>query len=74
MERISTVRNQLTSQESKIVTDSSSWFGYDTLLGEKASTLAKRIRPVFESGILKQIEPYIENATFPEELVEVVKA
>lgn len=74
MERISSLHNQLTGNASKIIEDSSSWFGYDDLIGEKAKTLAKRLRPVFESGILKQVEPYIESASFPEELVEVVKA
>lgn len=74
MNRISGVNNQLTGSTAKVVEDSSSWFGYSDLLGEKASTLAKRLRPVFESGILKQIVPYIESASFPDELVEIVKA
>lgn len=74
MERLSGISNQLTGNASKVIEDSSSWFGFNDLLGEKASALAKRLRPVFESGILKQIVPYIETASFPEELVEVVKA
>lgn len=75
MQRVSNISKQVTGNSTpNVVADSAEWFGFNELMGAKADSLRKRLRPVFESGILKQILPHIENATFPEELIEIFKA
>lgn len=75
MQRLNNITSQVTAKRTpQVVQDSAEWFGFNELMGAKANDLRKRLRPVFESGILKQILPHIENATFPEELVEIFKA
>ena len=74
MQRINNISQQATaSRTPNVVQDSAEWFGFNELMGKKANALRKRLRPVFESGIMKQILPHIENATFPEELIEIFK-
>lgn len=76
MERISNISNSLTKAKRShpAVNNSAEWFGFYDLLGDKAARLAKRLRPVLEAGIKNQILQHIENATFPEELVSMLKA
>jgi alkylation response protein AidB-like acyl-CoA dehydrogenase len=75
MQRLNAINKKLTGRTAgRPIEDSAEWFGFAELMGEKANTLRKRLRPVFESGILNQILPHIENATFPEEVVEILKA
>lgn len=75
MNRVNAISKQVTGKRTpKVVSDSAEWFGFSELMGDKANHLRKRLRPVFESGIVKQILPHVENATFPEELVEILKA
>ena len=74
MQRINSISKQVTAESTKIVGDSSEWFGFSNLMGEKANTLRKRIRPVLELGIIHQIIPHIENATYPDEIIEIFKA
>ena len=75
MQRIENISQQVTSARTpKIVEDSAEWFGFNDLMGEKANALRKKLRPIFESGILNQIIPHIENATYPEEIFEIFKA
>lgn len=76
MERINSISNVLTRAKRAHgpVESSADWFGFSDLLGDKAARLAKRLRPVLEAGILTQIIPHIERATFPEEIVSMLKA
>lgn len=76
MERISNISNTLTraKRAHKPVESSAEWFGFYDLIGDKAARLAKRLRPVLEAGIKDQIIGHIENASFPEEIVSMLKA
>ena len=75
MQRLNNISQQVTARSApNPVVDSSQWFGFAQLMGQQSEDLRKRLRPVFESGILNQILPYVETATFPEEIIEIFKA
>lgn len=76
MERINNVSKALTRARAshQPVQSSGDWFGFGDLLGDKAKKLRDRLRPVMEAGIKHQIIQHIENASFPEELVGMMKA
>ena len=74
MERISHLSQSLTAAKSKHVRSSLHYFGFDQVLGEKAATLGKELRPILESGIYPMLDDYIEHAEYPEVIVGVLKA
>ena len=77
MERITSLSNQLTAATQKkggVVTDSIDWFGFNDLLGPKAKALQQKLRPYFDSGIVKRMVKHVENATYPDELLDVLRA
>ena len=77
MNRIQSLSNQLTAAtgtQGGIVKDSIDWFGFNNLLGSKAKALQEKLRPYFDSGIVKRMVKHVEEATYPEELLDVIRA
>lgn len=74
MERISQISQSLTARGPKHVHSSLHYFGFDQVMGEKASQLSAALRPVLEAGIYPLLDEYLEAAEYPDKIVDVLRA
>ena len=75
MERITSISNSLTSSKrDRVVRDSLAYFKVGELLGPKAQHISTKYREMLQSSINPLLDDYLEQAEFPDKVVEVFKS